>query len=184
MSSITLCKHRYIGLRNSGWAEISVFLIVNHDCIHMYIYTFIHIYTYTHIYVHICIYVCIFLYIYICIHIYIYIYTYTYVETPFLVCYFSNGPRYGINHTVISVPRTGAKVPYREGRLDKNTFNGTRVLRSFDSWPCDYFLVSFVVRGDWLGSSARMAGHHSVHGIEPATFRIPRDFFGDVSRQV
>jgi len=36
-----------------------------------------------------------------------------------------------------------------------------------------------VVRGDWLGSSARMAGHRSVHGIELATFRIPGDLCGD-----
>ena len=65
----------------------------------MYIYVYTYVYFYTFMYVY--------------IYIYIYIYTYTYVETPFLVCYFSNGPRYGINHTVISVPRTGAKVPYR-----------------------------------------------------------------------
>ena len=32
MSTIPLCKHRYIGLRNSCWAEISVFLMVIHDC--------------------------------------------------------------------------------------------------------------------------------------------------------
>jgi len=34
MSTITLCTHRYIGLRNSCWAEISVFLMVIHDCTH------------------------------------------------------------------------------------------------------------------------------------------------------
>ena len=32
MSTITLCPHRYVGLRNSCWAEISVFLMVIHDC--------------------------------------------------------------------------------------------------------------------------------------------------------
>ena len=32
MSTIPLCTHRYIGLRNSCWAEISVFLMVIHDC--------------------------------------------------------------------------------------------------------------------------------------------------------
>jgi len=32
MSTIPLCTHRYIGLRNSCWAEISIFLMVIHDC--------------------------------------------------------------------------------------------------------------------------------------------------------
>jgi len=32
MNTIPLCTHRYIGLRNSGWAEISVFLMVIHYC--------------------------------------------------------------------------------------------------------------------------------------------------------
>ena len=32
MSTIPLCTHIYIGLRNSCWAEISVFLMVIHDC--------------------------------------------------------------------------------------------------------------------------------------------------------
>ena len=32
MSTIPLCTHRYIGLRNSCWAAISVFLMVIHDC--------------------------------------------------------------------------------------------------------------------------------------------------------
>jgi len=32
MSTIPLCTHRYIGLRHSCWAEISVFLMVIHDC--------------------------------------------------------------------------------------------------------------------------------------------------------
>ena len=31
MSTTPLYKHRYIGLRNSCWAEISVFLMVIHD---------------------------------------------------------------------------------------------------------------------------------------------------------
>jgi len=33
MSTGTLYTHRYIGLRNLGWAGISVFLMVIHDCI-------------------------------------------------------------------------------------------------------------------------------------------------------
>ena len=43
MSTIPLYTHRYIGLRNSCWAEISVFLMVIHDCI--YIYTLKYVYT-------------------------------------------------------------------------------------------------------------------------------------------
>ena len=35
MSTIPLCTHRYIGLRNSCWAEISVFLMIIHDCTRM-----------------------------------------------------------------------------------------------------------------------------------------------------
>jgi len=41
MITIPLCTHRYIGLRNSGWAEISVFLMVIHDCICTCVYMYV-----------------------------------------------------------------------------------------------------------------------------------------------
>jgi len=52
MSSITLYTHRYIGLRNSGWAEISVFLMVFHDCTYI-IHIYIHIYMCVFVYIHV-----------------------------------------------------------------------------------------------------------------------------------
>ena len=46
-------KYEYIGLRNSCWAEISVFSMVIHDCIYIYIYiyiTYIYVYIYKYMY--------------------------------------------------------------------------------------------------------------------------------------
>ena len=43
---MTLCTHRYIGLRNSCWAEISVFLMVIHA--YMRIHMCVDIYIYVH----------------------------------------------------------------------------------------------------------------------------------------
>ena len=55
-------KYEYIGLRNSCWAEISVFSMVIHDCIYiyicMYIYLYVYEYMYTCMYTYISMYIC------------------------------------------------------------------------------------------------------------------------------
>jgi len=94
-------------------------------------------------------------------------------------------PRYGNTHIVISVPRIDAKVAYQLGRLHKNTFRWTRstsarlirinlVMCLFPGLPCGEGRLVREFRADGCTCS--------VHGMEPATFRDPGDFFGDALR--
>jgi len=197
----------YIYIYTYTYKQTCIYIHINiyvytYIYIFIYIYVYVCIYIYIYIYMYMCVCVCgvyiivsicictynIYLYIYVCIHTYIYIYIYIYIYMYILwrrpYRYTSLAWVWGTEITIWLFSYLGPMLKKYTGKGVSTKIHsvGRGILLSgliLSYLPGAYFLVSFVVRRDWLWRSARMAGHRSANGIEPATFRVLGDFWRD-----